>query len=467
MPLASRTGGPVVPPINPPISNDQTVPTTMQSVLDHQPYIEDTFVNRTAFNPQTYADEFRLLQRYISGSRVQVTYFNLSTPTAGLQRSESIDPSMIRNPIQTSYTQINNFEIVFQGHGLQSSFSQDSSETLIAGEALLYPGMQPRMGDLFVMQIGDSKFGILQVSSVERLTYRQGASHKINFFVREYGTEAAVAIIQQSVTAEVWFDKETYLGDATTLLREDSYIFLQTFRQMRRLLIGYYYNTFYDKTVDSILSPEGVYDPYLVQYLNAKISITDSIVRPRQLFPGLQNYDNSLWSRLTDVTNRRLINIQSSYNLIKYRVSRWDVSITGLVNRVMIGLDNPNRLLINQITPYPIPDTPPGITPSSSTLPGMGTGTFRELEYIQTLPGYIFTTNFYTGDKTLMTPFEFLIYAVIYDRKISDLRGFIEGFLNQYSLLTLDEQYYSIPLYLWLIDLGIVQISGPHAYLTT
>lgn len=475
MPLASREGPPdPTVPLDPDGTASQTV-VTMQTALDQQPYIKDTFVNKTAFNPQTYAEEFGMLQRYASGSRIQVTYFLISTPTGGLQRSDAIDQSNSRSALRTSYTQINNFEIVMQG-GFKTVFDEVSKETKLTGEALLYPGMLPRMGDEFVTSIGDSSFGIFRITKVERLTYRQGSNHKITFFLNRYASEENISVLRQSVTKECWFDKETYLGDATTLLEADSYRYLKTMRQMRGILIRFYYSTFYDKSMTSIMSPQGTYDPYLVNYLNSKISITESTNRPTQLYPGIQNYDSSLWSRLTDITNRRLTNIQSSFNLVQYRVTRWDVSITALVNRMMISLDNPQKQAIRtqQIAEA---EAQASITGSVWNMPmnGGGGNGFMPGDwysppqpnlYVSTTPGYIFTMNFYNGNKAAMTPFEFLVYAVIYERRVNDIGDFINTYLNTYTELTLDEKYYFIPLYIWLIDVALDNISAPSNFMT-
>lgn len=503
MPLATRQGppGPNLP------APDTVTPQTkvdMQSALDQVPYIKDSFVNRTAFNPETYADEFKLLQRYILGSRIKVTYFLVSTPTGGLQRSTDIDRSTIRSAIKTSYTQINEFEIVMQGP-IHNTFDQESKETKVFGEALLYPGMHPRMGDLFVTPIGDATYGIFRVTSIERLSYRQGANHKITFFLDSRASDEYIDIIKQSVTEELWFDKDTYLGDTTTLLKSDSYRHLKTLKQMRNILIRYYYNTFYDKKMSSIMSPEGIYDPYLVNYLNGKISIEDSIYRPTQLYVNFQNYENTLWSRLNDVTNRKLVNIQANYNYIMYRVNRWDDFITSLVNRTMIGIGNPNReamspgeseefiplqrlgtdypdpppggLFAPAFTPGPGPLYPPASPyppPSNNLLPNQNTVPFRDnafgsqdpLLYISTQAGYVLSTNFYTANYTAMTPLELLVYAAIYDRNIEDIGSFIDIYLNRYSSLSFDDQYYFIPLYLWLIDVALNQIQAPNSFMT-
>lgn len=475
MPLASRQGPPDPTP-DPDGVAPQTI-TTMQTALDQVPYIEDTFVNKTSFNPETYAEQFQLLQRYASGSRIKVTYFLISTPTGGFQRSTDIDQSNSRSSLKTSYTQINNFELVMQGP-IRNTFDQDTKETKVFGEALLYPGMKPRMGDELVMPIGDANYGIFRVTGVERLSYRQGSNHKITYFLNRIATDDDINYMKASVTEELWFDQATYLGDATTLLKADSYRYLKIMRQMRNILIRYYYNTFYDKSMSSIIAPNGSYDPYLVNYLTSKISIEDSIYRPVQLYPGFQNYENTLWSRLNDITNRQLTNIQANYSYALYRAGRMDVMITSLVNRLMIAMDNPNRVAMGPpLTTEPfisIPGSgppPPGIcsTPPDGRFDPGSYNTpcgIEPLLYVSTQEGYVFTSNFYTNNKAAMTPFEFLVWAVIYDRQINDIGDFINTYINQYTSLTFDEQYYFIPLYLWLIDVGINQISAPSDFMT-
>jgi hypothetical protein len=453
MPLADRSGRPELPGTTPPL---QSSPVSTEAVIDHQAYIEDTFVNKTALNPQTYAEEFQLLQRYAAGSRITVTYFLRSTPTGGLQRADAIDPSSQRNPVQTSYTEIKNFEIIVQGKGLQSGFNPDNQETKVTGEALLYPGMHPRNGDLFITPIGDAMFGVFQVTGPDRLTYRQGSNHRITFFLREYATEDGIAAIRRSVTKTVWFDKETYLGDATTLLKAESFICLKELRQMRRILINQYYNTFFDRQLNSIVSRAGVYDPYLVAFLNGKISILESIQRPAQLYPGLQNYDNCLWARLTDTTNRTLIGLQCNYRLDEYRASRWDVAITSLVNRVLVTLDNPNRQAMESTLTTPDYNVPaPPVMDIQRSLRPVATG-----------EGYVLSPSFYAGDKITMTPFEFLVYAVIKDRQLLDIRTFIDLYLNRYAELSFEDRYYHIPLYLWLIDVAVDGIAAADTFMT-
>ena len=41
-----------------------------------EPFVEDTFINKTSLNPERYPDRVDTLRRYADGSHVKVTYFH-------------------------------------------------------------------------------------------------------------------------------------------------------------------------------------------------------------------------------------------------------------------------------------------------------------------------------------------------------------------------------------------------------
>jgi hypothetical protein len=90
----------------------------------------------------------------------------------------------------------------------------------------------------------------------------------------------------------------------------------------------------------------------------------------------------------------------------------------------------------------------------------------RSLRPVATGEGYVLSPSFYTGDKITMTPFEFLVYAVIKDRQLLDIRTFIDLYLNRYAELSFEDRYYHIPLYLWLIDVAVDGIAAADTFMT-
>lgn len=466
MPLVSSIGFPqTVPSKNP----EGTLPTknpTMQNTLDQQPYVADSFVNRNAYNPETYADQFGLLQRYSLGSRITVTYFMISTPLDGLQRSTDIDQSNVRNSIQTNYTQINNLEIVMQA-GLRYDFDNQTTESRVTGEALLYPGLKPRMGDEFVMSVSDGTFGIFRVTKIDRLAWRQGSNIRITFFYNRQATNEEINVLTSSVTKVVYFDTSTYLGDTTTLLKEQSYVNLQTLKQMKQVLTKYYYDNFYNSGFSSLIAPANYYDPYIVKFMNSITTISDTHYKPLQLYQAIANFESTIWGRLLDPINNTLNNINQQALYVKFRANRWDVYITPVVNELMIYVENPTKLLIKQEQNNSDIDISTSLDNFSlGYIPGSFQSALKQLQYISTIDNYIFSSNFYSGNTTEMTLFEYTVYYAVTKKSLgsdNDISVFIDTYLSSYTQLTLDQQFNFIPIYLYLIDLAIKTTTNPNS----
>jgi hypothetical protein len=68
---------------------------------------------------------------------------------------------------------------------------------------------------------------------------------------------------------------------------------------------------------------------------------------------------------------------------------------------------------------------------------------------------YIFTDKFYSGTTADMTAFELRMYNALTQRTAGDLGTLISDFLDLTYTLSLDDQYYHIPLYIHLIDMAL------------
>ena len=465
MALVPRTGTTTVASL---INNPQTS-VDPSSVLDQTTFVKDTFINRTAINSKTYADEYGLLQGYLYGTRVSVTYFKRAN--ADSRRTDAVDVDELQNTINTSYTQINNLEITMVDP-LQSAFNTDTTETEITGEAIMYVGLEPSIADLFVMSIDGNQNGIFQISSVERLTFRQGSNYKITFYNTKYATTENVQLLYNSVSKVTYFEKSTYFGDTSTLLLEDQYIYLKTLVQMRQVLIKNYFTTFYNPFYASIMSPEQVYDPYLVKYLFSKVSVNDSKNRPVQLYPSVRNFDRTIWARLLDPFTANLVGLSSSYDHVGYMPTRLNAALTPLINRTMISIADVLPTASSgayqppQVDNYVYPVNPNILLLDGTTTPTSTPYQFdTDLEYIDTQQGYVLSTNFYSGTTSAMSAFELLMYTTITTGTVTDIGSLVNTYVNTYMTLTDDDKYYMIPLYLYLIDIAIKNLRRPGPYM--
>lgn len=447
MALAPRSGTPGPAPI-------QNAPAFVSTVtaLDQAPMVKDTFINRTALNPTTYADEFKMLQGYLRGARIQVTYFMNASPLID-RLTDTVDHSTVQNTIHTSYTHIRNFELTLTEQGLQTAYNGDNNETRVTGEAMTYPGTEPRKGDIFLYKLGDNQIGKFQVSDIERLSFRQGSNFKITFYLTEYATESSIQLLIDSATRTVVFDKETYLGDATTLLEEDSYIYLKTLRGLRGVIIGHYFRSYYDNIMATVVDKNGTYDPYLVTWLLSRISIEESRNRPSQIYASMINYEYTIWDRLNDRFATSLEGLQSEFDYLRFRPTRLNAGITPLMNRTFVSI-------VAKTDVAAIPDSDP--TSPSFVRPTTDSN-YRfndvDLEYVHHYTDYVLSANFYSGNVSLMNEFEHLVYTAIKTKKINNIKTFIETYLNNYTSLDANTKFYRIPLYIYLIDTAISQLT--------
>jgi hypothetical protein len=436
MALTPRSGSIVAPSVQ----TDSQSKIDVTDVLNQPPFIQDITRDRTAFNPITFSDEFSALQGYVYGSRVTCIYFWRQVLFDNRQ-SDAIDFSNVRNLINQNYICINNYEITIITE-IEMIYNEAISETTINAEAVLYPGLTPNLADVFTFALSNGQYALCKITATEPLSIRQGRMHKIKFTVQKYASAPDVQILVDSSVRQVEFDKETYLTQAYTLLESSDYNYLLTLRTLRPILIKYYYSNFYNSGTASVMGPTpdtlGTYDPYLNKFLNAKISIEDTVVRSTQLPVKPNIYARTIWSRLLDRNNTAVADLWTQW-VSQIKLKHYtDVYINGLLNKYTVNMIG------------------------NSTAANV---TANPTEFDQG-DNYVFSQNFYSGNVTDMTALEALVYSVIQTKSIpctvgntSGVFALINIYLNTYQSLSLDDAYYLIPIYLYLLDTGISTLT--------
>jgi hypothetical protein len=199
---------------------------------------------------------------------------------------------------------------------------------------------------------------------------------------------------------------------------------------MKGVLTEYYYRVFYSETLGTLVRPDGVYDPYVVEYLNAIVSFADVRTRLRQLYTRADEFfDYTLWSRLLNAYNLKMNDLVHVYDIRASTHAYTDVSVTALVNRNFIKL----RPDLKDVAAENWPAVPTEVVAD----------------------GYVLSPAFYLGTVDSMSAFEVIVRQAITQRQLLDVPGFIATHLDTYSAGTKEEQFYKIPLMLRLIDLAI------------
>lgn len=388
--------------------------------VSHESANISTFTNKTALNPSRYNEVFGTLLGYQRGSPIQVTYFkNMLSEDNIRTKYNDFDPD--EDNIHTDLQQINNFEFRLSG---AMPFSWDEGEATSTGEGTTYPGFEPQVGDMFLYSTGAGEtIGLFVISQVEPLSLRQGAYHKINFYLKNRLDKNKVIELHKRVHGEpAYFDKQKFLSDNITLLNHSSAVQLQILRKSRTSICKYYFNTFYDRTMCTIIRPDGVYDPYLVHYLHKKISISDVKVRPEQLLP-IYDYSKSMWSLFTDEEHKHFSQCFTHHYVIAHTVLTFNTGINSIINRSYIQLCN-----------------------SSRELPE---------EYMVIKP-YVFSDAFYGENPTGLSVFESIIFDYIVSDKINIPA--IVSVVENYRTVDIPNAFYDLPIYLHLIDIAIRRI---------
>ena len=97
--------------------------------------------------------------------------------------------------------------------------------------------------------------------------------------------------LQRQSTITMYFDKYKYLAGNTTLLTTDAFQQKKDLEHIRLEIIEDYIERFYDREYSTFMRPDGIYDPYIVEYWNKKVSIQDSTphMRPTQILISVSN----------------------------------------------------------------------------------------------------------------------------------------------------------------------------------
>lgn len=390
------------------------IPNTQSDVLNNMAYVTDPNLNKFAIDTISYPNAAKLMLGLMKGKRVNVTYYRLMRQGGSNNRTNIADYVTTRNVIDTEYQKIINLEITLP-KGLDFEANPDRASIGVTGEAMFYPNMNPNVGDIFSMGVGDGRVGVFQVSATQPMSWRQDRVYTVKFVMQSFMDSSDADPIEGSVTLTHVFSKENYLGGTAALLSEQSYLQLNQLKAQRGVLLRYYHDTFFDPELCSYVRPDGVYDPYAVKFMCSKITMEELHIRPKQLCGGeLHDYTRTVWGRLEDRYNASTIGLHPTYTLARSRQNRM-----GVFNSELFG--------------------------RSVVVPGDATDG----------DPYLFTHAFYTGTENAMTPIELRVRRMIMLRTAGDLTSLLADFLSPVYTLSADDQYYRIPVYLHLIDLSL------------
>lgn len=385
---------------------------TRTDKLERMPIIADPASERMAFDYQQYPEIYRGLLGYLDGTRIKVTYLQNLDSNIGDARTTNADMELDASAIHKAYRAIFDYEITVAG-GVSFEFVSDKAYTNMDWEVYLYPGFTPIIGDIVFMPIGDNKIAYMRVKDAQPMSWFSDSVWRVELSFVSYPSRSDILHILDTMPIRMVFSKDAYLGGAKTLLTEESYLALEKMASLKKVLTRHYFKQFFSTAYNSFFAPSGIYDPYVTKFMMGITEFSDTYKRPIQLWPRVtEKFDQTIWGRLADRFNYDINDLLYHTKSVQYDITSFNVGMTPLINRNFIDL--------------------------------------YEGEDTDTYPGYVFTESFYSGKSDTMTPLESFCFEAITTRKIADFSGLL-NIINTYSKLTPSDQFYRIPLYMYLM----------------
>lgn len=406
-------------------SNQYKLPTDGVHASDH--IYTNIVSHQTVYNTDRIIDDpiLRNLLQYNNGHIVPVIYFSQINPSLlGKMNPTDISTGETHNS-HTSYLKIINFELALEGP-LEFSYIEEDGYMSVNGSATIHPGFIPKKGDIFYYLLNDGQWGIMVIRSIQRLSISSVTRYYVSFELQELLTPSRQEYIESQVKDTAYFDKLMYFNQPYTLLEHDKYIIFKDLLEMRNAITQYYHDKFYNPIIGSYIHPgsNGYYDPYLVEYLQNKLSIVNNknIRRPKQLYSRMTDYTQSIWCKLSGANISITTDVYCFYSLERFIPHFWNSDITSLAGKYYLKLerDNPN------------PNTPIHGTDL----------VYASLSY-----------GFYLNDRTSMNDYENMLFSMIIGDKVNPID--IYKYIEKYNTWELEYGFYHIPIAMYLLDKAI------------
>ena len=423
---------------NPQVNTGNSEIPSIVDVLDKQKFVRDTYTNKTGLSTTRDDRIIQALQGYTAGTPINVTYYHNIASTTDDNSSFS-DVSFLSNSTNQSFLKINSFELRLKS-GFDFSYDADNVRSSVVGEALIYPGFIPRMGDLFIYEIEPGKLGLFKISNApERLSIKSATSYQVSFILYDFVGNAELTDINSRVREEAYFDKQRFLMEDAALLTREDVLSLDYIDKSTSMLLNMYVTSFYDKyTLKSYKHPNGAYDPYVVEFMNKLYGEDDTGVYAQQLVDNRLYEETSLWYKLLYPNRVPWQAYTKSAIIYSSIVSGVSTRINALLNRPVIGL--------TQLNPY----IPPPENPTDEELADY-------LRYCENMVSDIEIYGTYVSDKIgtfnqdVYSPLDKLLMFYL-EHEVIDVRGMISLVDN---IMTVDKEisFYQIPILLFFLKL--------------
>lgn len=188
------------------------------------------------------------LLQYISGTDYVVDYY-----AQVLGADDSPQPYDLKQTAEyQQYYRVKKFVLRLQD-SLQHSFTDDTYQLTLSGNAFMLPGIIPNRGDVIVGDIGNGKLGVFSVDNVTPLTYRDGRIYEISFKQIDYMSAEIEADLDEKTVAEYVFDRAALENNQAPIVPAEDFYKKEEIVSLYRELVSRYLNDFYSYEYSTLL----------------------------------------------------------------------------------------------------------------------------------------------------------------------------------------------------------------------
>ena len=414
------------------------------------------------------------LLQYVDGGAVTVNYYSQI-----LNADDENSPQQVqRNPIYQQYLLVHNLELRIQTP-LTASQDQESKEMLVPGSAILYPGLIPNAGDMFVADVGDGRAGIFAVTSAEKKSIQKDSTYRIDYVLVDIATDEKLADLRRKTIKEAHFVKD-YLkfGQNPQVLAPDYNILLQL-EDLYKILVGQFFNEFYSRDFATIIVPDQTlptYDPFLTKALLDWVSTDEHpfVQKVKRLNVYSEPIMNTptVWDALSKMSRTVLPAVARKMGLVNvinfYSPGEYGGVYYSGIQRVIYPIEGrtdadrghgtaslttgtnlqPGRYRWGELYRRELATTLPGHVYRPSTTNDLAT-----IQSVTSLDTYLFTENFYKNKGPFGSVLEKLTADAINNRAIDgeSLKNVAESVEHWATL----ERFYFIPVLIALLKVKI------------
>lgn len=149
------------------------------------------------------------------------------------------------------------------------SQSQDATTRTweVTGEATVYAGVIPNVGDVFIADIGDGKEGLFTVTASEKKSRLHDAVYTISYKMRSEMDDLHRRDLDSKVVVEQVFVRNTLQTNRNATLVTTEFEQLAKIEAGYKHLVMHYFRDFFNIEHQTLLvpdQPEKLYDPFLV-----------------------------------------------------------------------------------------------------------------------------------------------------------------------------------------------------------